>query len=520
MTRFQSLCWFAVLLSFTLLSSVLAVDLAFRDVTAKVGIQQTPLNKYGGPVIADINNDGFYDLILSYHKSAPVEIYLGTRRGIFTKSPFSAKADNHGISVAPLTAVSKDKLIVISRGGRGGTRERLPLVFLSSPNQTITDVSEKMGFGNPETKGRGRISFFMDLSLKTQTGRSESLGGPDLLIDYFIGPDPSLANRAQFAFENNQGNFRFLPVPSFADRSGRVALVDIDGDRVMEVISMTMFGIQKLVAPFTFADVTAEVAPDIAIPHSTINGAVAFDMDNDGDFDLYLARGFEDLPSNMAPVRGQKEYRDILLENRNGVYVDVSNSANIIGLSRSMAVSAADFNNDGFVDLIVTQETAEDTILLNNGNGTFTHFNPEIVKPADTGSENSLAFDYDLDGRVDIMTAQGQRKRFNGVYKLLRNVMPLTGTNNFLLVRVGNDPKRRSTALHAVVTLITPLGRMVRVVGANGVQKAGPGSFFDTVHFGLGSVSKVALLTVRWSSGLRRRKRNVSAGSRIGMGAF
>lgn len=497
---------------------------SFEDRTARSNIAILPKLKFGGPIIADLNSDGFYDLILTFHKEF-FEIYFNSRNGTFTRSSYTKLFDLHGVSVAPRTATERDRLVVLSIGGANGNNPKLPFFLNVGTDNVVEPVIRKEleKFSQVALRSRGRISMFMDMSLDSIAKRKARLGGPDVLIAGFLGSDKVPGKfPKQYAFRNRFGNLSVEKVPGFEDEvQGRTELTDVDGDMRMEIVSYQEFRIYQLIAPFKFADVTAKVAPGFRVQDYSVMAVVEFDMDNDGDFDLYLARGFEKLASTSFPIpRDRTAYPDILLENRNGKYYDVTKGSNIVGNTFSSGVSAGDFNNDGFVDLIVTQRHGSDIILMNNGDGTFEHHNPKIPKPIGGQTDNSMAVDIDGDGNVDIISAQGISKDVTGSYKILKNMLPRTRRTNFLIIRVGNTRSRSCTALHAVVTVRIGMQKMVRRVGSGGGQKAGPGSMFDIVHFGIGDATFVDRVGVKWITGESGSRRNVKANQTIKLGAF
>ena len=80
------------------------------------------------------------------------------------------------------------------------------------------------------------------------------------------------------------------------------------------------------------------------------------DYDNDGDLDLYVARG-QNTPDNM--------YR-----NDGTVFVDVASTIGCYDNQHSSCVSAGDFNNDGYVDLYVNNNGSANRLFKNNANST------------------------------------------------------------------------------------------------------------------------------------------------------
>lgn len=138
--------------------------------------------------------------------------------------------------------------------------------------------------------------------------------------------------------------------------------------------------------------------------------AVFFDMDNDGDLDMYQVNQLPDsrLFSRYINIPKERElfYPDRLYRNDNGRYQDVSEQA---GISRDftygLSVSASDFNNDGWTDLYVANDYDEpDFLYYNNGNGTFRNVINEKVKHISNFSMGTDTGDINNDGFMDFIT--------------------------------------------------------------------------------------------------------------------
>ena len=150
-------------------------------------------------------------------------------------------------------------------------------------------------------------------------------------------------------------------------------------------------------------------------PEMTGAGVAVFDMDNDGDLDIYFGQGnlfepdkvelsiFE--PPYTLPT-GDRLYRNELISSK-GVgelrFVDVTERA---GLGKeatgyNMGVAAGDIDNDGFVDLYLSN-MGSNHLLHNNGDGTFTDI--ALTANADDRRWTVAAsfLDYDRDGFLDI----------------------------------------------------------------------------------------------------------------------
>lgn len=137
--------------------------------------------------------------------------------------------------------------------------------------------------------------------------------------------------------------------------------------------------------------------------------AVFFDMDNDGDLDMYQVNQLADkklLLINKIPRDQFKFFRDRIYRNDNGRFKDVSEE---VGISRDVAyglsVNASDFNNDGWMDLYIANDYAEpDFMYYNNGDGTFTNVINEKLKHITQLSMGSDTGDINNDGLLDLIT--------------------------------------------------------------------------------------------------------------------
>ncbi|OUR97606.1 hypothetical protein A9Q86_15430 [Flavobacteriales bacterium 33_180_T64] len=137
--------------------------------------------------------------------------------------------------------------------------------------------------------------------------------------------------------------------------------------------------------------------------------AVFFDMDNDGDLDMYQVNQIADkklLLVNKIPREQYKFFRDRLYRNDNGKFKDVSEETGIsTHVSYGLSVNATDFNNDGWMDLYVANDYAEpDFMYYNNGDGTFRNVINEELKHITQLSMGSDTGDINNDGLLDLIT--------------------------------------------------------------------------------------------------------------------
>ncbi|NUO01020.1 MAG: VCBS repeat-containing protein [Saprospiraceae bacterium] len=136
-----------------------------------------------------------------------------------------------------------------------------------------------------------------------------------------------------------------------------------------------------------------------------------FDYDADGDLDLYLLNHSVHAPENYgeASIRKRRDplSGDRLYRNDRGKFTDVSEQAGIYGsrIGYGLGVAAADFNDDGCPDLYISNDFHEnDYLYYNNCDGTFREAISASMGHTSTFSMGSDAADFNNDGRLDLLT--------------------------------------------------------------------------------------------------------------------
>lgn len=464
--------------------------------------------KYGGPTIADLDRDGLYDLIFVHHGPESVEVYFNDG-DVFTKSSFRSRRDNHAITPFLLPG-DKAGYFTLIPGGNNGIRPNFPVIYRVTRDRTITNVTAEMGVAH--YTARGRTVVFMPLQ---QTSPDMDVVYLNARADPVRCPGCADGQYDPFKYAGGSPVFRPRVLKGFKpldDNSAGMA-VDTDNDGVMELLTWRTMHLHKVVGNFKLRDVSKSVLGEFAFTEG-VAAVAEIDFDNDGDFDLYVAR---DKSGNRHAEKG-KTYPDLLLENRDGKFVNVADEAGIPGNRISRGVTVGDFNNDGYMDLYVTVLRGKpDMLLLNNGNSTFRKLNVGFGKNGASG-DNAMAVDYDNDGWVDLIRSEGDWsiRELGGQFRILKNVSGKKSKKmgNWIKVRVGEI--KGQTSLHAVVSVVAGKLKMRQRVGPAGVQT--PASYFDTLHFGIGT-SKKAVVTVTWLNGVVRRRR-VQAGKMVKIGKY
>jgi len=148
-------------------------------------------------------------------------------------------------------------------------------------------------------------------------------------------------------------------------------------------------------------------------PEMLPGGVALLDYDNDGDLDVFFAQGqmlggktLSDatIPAASLPLKGRL-FRNDLVVNPDGTrtlhFTDVTEQSGIDTHGYNMGVAAADFNNDGWVDLYVTN-LGRNQLFRNNGDGTFTDVSKQSGTDISGWSVSAAFVDYDRDGWLDL----------------------------------------------------------------------------------------------------------------------
>ncbi len=204
---------------------------------------------------------------------------------------------------------------------------------------------------------------------------------PDLYFTSNQGPNVLYLNLGNLEFKDITEQ---AGVTGNADWTTGTTMVDINHDSYLDIYVCAVSGICGLRGrnqlfinngDLTFTESGREYNLDF---ETTGTQAAFFDYDNDGDLDRYLLNHSTHSPNNYGKAELRKEYAeksgDKLLQNNNGKFVDVSEEAGIYGSSMGygLGVALADFNNDGYTDIYVSNDFHEDDYFyLNQQDGTF-----------------------------------------------------------------------------------------------------------------------------------------------------
>jgi hypothetical protein len=184
----------------------------------------------------------------------------------------------------------------------------------------------------------------------------------------------------------------------------------------------------KASAPIRFEDATTKAGIQFthsfgaeqlgSLLESTGAGCVWLDYNNDGLPDLYvvngrpLGKGMHPYPLRKPPA--EPPHNHLYRNNGDGTFTDVTDKAGVGGDAFSFSAIAADYDNDGYTDLLVTSY-GKVTLYHNNGNGTFTDVTEKAGIKFEGWGIGAAWLDYDKDGCVDLFI--GRYVKFDPTYR-------------------------------------------------------------------------------------------------------
>ena len=224
----------------------------------------------------------------------------------------------------------------------------------------------------------------------------------------------------------NYGHMQFVDVTAKAGLGGKhyafgAAVADYDNDGKPDLLVSHLHGVTlyRNKGDGVFTDVTKQAGFDDQGRWSV--GAAWFDYDNDGNVDVYVTNYLEWDPSREPECRtaGRIDFCHpryyepqpgaLFHNNGNGTFTDVSVASGISKYpGKGMGAVVADIDNDGRLDLFVTNDKMPAFLFRNKGGGIFeeTAFEAGVAVPNDGKSISGMGADiqdFDGDGKPDLI---------------------------------------------------------------------------------------------------------------------
>lgn len=359
-------------------------DGTFADVTSRAGVGAPGL--FGmGAAVGDYDNDGFPDLyVIGYRQSI---LYHNNRDGTFTDATAKAGAANRGkwgssgswfdydrdgrldlVIANYLDFTPENNLICVQQGHQSYCHPNKyhgqpPTLYHNNGDGTFTDVSRASGIGSKAGNGLGVVCFDYN---------------DDGWTDVFIAND-SMEN---FLFVNRgKGTFDEVGIESGvalseegkAEAGMGVDAADYDGDGRPDLfithLDLELNRLYRNLGNGSFEDATFQ--SKIGARNSKMSGFGTrfIDYDNDGWRDLFIANGH--VLDNIHLFHADTAYEEskTMYRNLHGAFEDVTAQLGQSMLTPRVgrAAAFADFDNDGDIDVLVTNNGQEPQLLRNDG---------------------------------------------------------------------------------------------------------------------------------------------------------
>jgi len=191
-------------------------------------------------------------------------------------------------------------------------------------------------------------------------------------------------------FVNGQVGFQEVNNSGLQSLSGNegIAIGDFNNDGWEDIYVSVPSGMNRLcknMGDGSFQEVA--LSSGVAVLEQSIASTWG-DINNDGFLDLYVST--------------VNENDHLFLNNGNETFEEITLSAGINNTTNTKAVNMADVNNDGFLDIYLSNFLSENALLINQGNNTFKNKIDESGASDDGPSMGGVFFDYDNDGDVDL----------------------------------------------------------------------------------------------------------------------
>jgi enediyne biosynthesis protein E4 len=362
-------------------------DGTFSDVTAKAGVGAEGL--FGmGVAVGDYNNDGFPDLfVLGYGRCI---LYRNNGDGTFTDVTDAAGVVNLGKWASSAAWFDYDNdgrldLVIANYvdwspernywcGDKGpGLRSychpdvyhgQPPTLYHNNGDGTFTDVSVRSGIGLKPGNGLGVVTFDYD---------------DDGWQDVFIAND----HMPNFLFRNNRdGTFREVGyeagVAVGVDGQFEAGMGVDAGDTlnngklglIVTHLDQQLARLYQNLGDLSFEDATFRSKLSYATFHVSGFGTRFMDYDNDGSQDIFMANGH--VLDNIERYHSGTPYAEpkMMFRNRGGgIFENVSErlGGDFLAARVSRGAAIGDFDNDGDLDILVSNNGQAPQLLRNDG---------------------------------------------------------------------------------------------------------------------------------------------------------
>ncbi len=485
---------------------------AFEDVSDLVDFPAKSLTVGGnsqlGAAWLDYNNDGWLDLYLANGCNLDNGLFHNNGDGTFSDVATDAGVTNgrgtDGVIAADIDNDGFQDLFLTGEGGFEGGCLRPVVLYHNNGDGTFTDITESSNIVGPSSQFSAAMADIDN----------------DGFLDLFItGSGPQNGNGPPNRLYRNNGDLTFTDISASSgvntDRGACAAFfTDVNNDGFVDLHvanCVPFFPAERNEFFVNNGDLTfTERAVDAGLGATGYWMCVApGDYDNDGDIDHFV--------SNLGARFGF--FHALLRNNGDNTYTDVARQAGAANFEFGWGGTMMDFDNDGYTDIFFAGSDPAfaigpgngnpGTMLFNNGDGTFANHTSDMPTNLASRSTSGLAAaDYDNDGFVDIVVAAEAYRSDPGGPTIFHN---LGNDNHWLTIKLRGTVSNRDAVGARVRVTAGGMTRTKEVYA--GMSFLSQDSMWLT--FGLGSSSTAETVEVRWPLGLVETINDVSSGQAI-----
>ncbi len=437
--------------------------------------------------MADIDLDGDFDLYLDNGDAQVNQLFLNQGDGTFIDI-----AQQAGVALANFPA---SNVFFFDYNN-----DNYPDLFVSGlPGYPLRIFANNQQIAFEEIE----VSTILDCSspiYSMSAGDLNKDGYLDLFTTHWNTPDTSQhlwINQKDGSFRGSDNEWGWYNPFGATDFSFAANFADINQDGWPDILLSSDFGTSQVWLNDRGSRLLHVTDIDVISDENGMGNTVG-DYDNDGDLDWFVTAvyDYDGVTEGNWGKTGNRLYQN----DGSGNFHEMSQQAGVRNGAWGWGASFADFNNDGWLDIIHTNgwpqgsdQFYQDSVRLfiSQQDGTFEETAWELGLQDTKQGRGLSVFDYEKDGDLDVFISN-----YRDSPSLWRNDLNKSNNTNYLTIGFSDIPINQ--VVGTKITAHTSSGKQLRVVSC--------GTNYNAqnpleVHFGLGSEVVIDSLVVEWPNG-------------------